>query len=33
MTILAESYIHDLSPFAVRLSDTFGIRWYGLAYL
>ncbi|MCP4835668.1 MAG: prolipoprotein diacylglyceryl transferase [Phycisphaera sp.] len=31
--ILAESYIHDLSPFAIRFGDGFGIRWYGLAYL
>lgn len=33
MTLLAESYIHDLSPFALRFGDSFGIRWYGLAYL
>lgn len=26
-------YIHQLSPFALQLSDNFGIRWYGLAYL
>lgn len=26
-------YIHSLSPFAVKLTETFGIRWYGLAYL
>lgn len=31
--LLAEAYIHDLSPFAVRIGDGFGIRWYGLAYL
>lgn len=26
-------YVHNLSPFAIRFSDSFGIRWYGLAYL
>jgi len=26
-------WIYDLSPFAIRFSDNFGIRWYGLAYL
>lgn len=26
-------WIHDLSPFAVRFTETLGIRWYGLAYL
>jgi phosphatidylglycerol---prolipoprotein diacylglyceryl transferase len=26
-------WVHDLSPFLVRFSDTFGIRYYGLAYL
>ncbi len=31
--ILAESLIHTLNPFALELSDGFGIRWYGLAYL
>lgn len=25
--------IHDLSPFAFRIYENFGIRWYGLAYL
>ena len=30
--LLAEAYIHDLSPFAIRFGDGF-IRWYGLAYL
>lgn len=27
------NYVHDLSPFAIRFWDNFGIRWYGLAYL
>ena len=26
-------WVHDLSPFALRFSGNFGIRWYGLAYL
>jgi len=26
-------WIHDLSPFLIRFSDTFGIRYYGLAYV
>ncbi len=26
-------WIHDLNPFIVRFNETFGIRWYGLAYL
>ena len=26
-------YLHDLSPFLVRFSESIGIRWYGLAYV
>ena len=26
-------YVHDLSPFLIRFSENFGLRWYGLAYL
>ncbi len=26
------AWLHDLSPFAVRISQDFGIRWYGLSY-
>ena len=26
-------YVHSLDPFAVRLGENFGIRWYGLSYL
>jgi phosphatidylglycerol---prolipoprotein diacylglyceryl transferase len=26
-------WVHDLSPFVVRFTDNFGIRYYGLAYL
>lgn len=25
-------WFHDLSPFALRISGGFGIRWYGLSY-
>ncbi len=27
------SYVHNLDPFAIQFTETFGIRWYGLAYL
>jgi len=27
------AWVHNLSPFAIQFSETFGIRWYGLAYL
>lgn len=26
-------YVHNLDPFAIQITETFGIRWYGLAYL
>ncbi len=26
-------YVHDLSPFLLRLGGNFGLRWYGLAYV
>jgi phosphatidylglycerol:prolipoprotein diacylglycerol transferase len=26
-------WVHNLDPFLIQLTDTFGIRWYGLAYL
>jgi phosphatidylglycerol:prolipoprotein diacylglycerol transferase len=26
-------YLHDLSPFVVRFTEGFGLRWYGLGYL
>lgn len=25
-------WFHDLSPYALRISGSFGIRWYGLSY-
>jgi phosphatidylglycerol---prolipoprotein diacylglyceryl transferase len=31
--ILAEAWFHTLSPFAIRFTETFGIRWYGLSYI
>ena len=27
------AWVHDLSPWVIRFTDTFGIRWYGLSYL
>ncbi|MCB1076723.1 MAG: prolipoprotein diacylglyceryl transferase [Verrucomicrobiae bacterium] len=30
---LASHWVHDLSPFLIRFSESFGIRWYGLAYV
>src|SRR5437870_1586985 len=26
------AWLHNLSPFALRLWDDFGLRWYGLSY-
>src|SRR6266851_2788607 len=26
-------WVHDLSPYVVRFSDSWGIRYYGLAYV
>ncbi|HYD82526.1 MAG TPA: prolipoprotein diacylglyceryl transferase, partial [Opitutus sp.] len=31
--LLLGYWTHDLSPFLVRFSENFGIRYYGLAYL
>ncbi len=31
--MLAESYLHQLNPFVVQLTDSIGLRWYGLAYI
>lgn len=30
--VLMAAWVHDLNPFLLRFSDTFGVRWYGLAY-
>ena len=27
------TYVHNIDPFAIQFTETFGIRWYGLAYL
>lgn len=32
MTLTLASYFHTLSPFLVRISEDFGVRWYGLSY-
>lgn len=32
MTLLA-AWFHDLGPFAIRLGESFGVRWYGLSYV
>src|SRR5947207_12128457 len=26
------AWLHDISPFLLRFTPTFGLRWYGLAY-
>jgi phosphatidylglycerol:prolipoprotein diacylglycerol transferase len=33
MQPLLAYWVHDLSPFLIRFSENFGIRYYGLAYL
>jgi phosphatidylglycerol:prolipoprotein diacylglycerol transferase len=33
MTLTLAAWLHTLSPFLVRFTDEFGIRWYGLSYL
>ncbi|GAB4239390.1 MAG: hypothetical protein OHK005_00800 [Candidatus Methylacidiphilales bacterium] len=30
---MGDYYVHDLSPFLIRFSEHWGIRYYGLAYL
>ncbi|UCD75496.1 MAG: prolipoprotein diacylglyceryl transferase [Phycisphaerales bacterium] len=30
--LLAESYLHSLDPYAIRFTESFGLRWYGLSY-
>lgn len=32
MMVTLGAWLHDLSPFALRISGDFGIRWYGLSY-
>ncbi len=31
--VLAESYLHNLDPFVFQITDSIGLRWYGLAYI
>ncbi|MHB1156123.1 MAG: prolipoprotein diacylglyceryl transferase [Phycisphaerales bacterium] len=33
MNLLLATYLHTLSPFAVRFGESTGIRWYGLSYI
>jgi len=33
VALLADAWVHDLDPFAIRFAGDFGIRWYGLSYL
>jgi phosphatidylglycerol:prolipoprotein diacylglycerol transferase len=28
-----QSYLHQLDPFAIQFTESFGLRWYGLAYI
>jgi phosphatidylglycerol:prolipoprotein diacylglycerol transferase len=32
MPVTLAAWLHNISPFLVRFTDTFGLRWYGLAY-
>ncbi len=32
MILTLGAWLHDLDPFALRISGNFGIRWYGLSY-
>jgi len=31
--VLLAYWVHDLSPFLIRFTENFGIRYYGLAYM
>lgn len=33
MHSLLAVYVHHLDPFAIRFTESFGVRWYGLAYV
>ncbi|MDF1814582.1 MAG: prolipoprotein diacylglyceryl transferase [Verrucomicrobiales bacterium] len=33
MNCCLATYIHDLSPFLLRIKGDFGIRWYGMMYV
>lgn len=32
MTSTLAAWLHDIDPFALKLTSDFGIRWYGLSY-
>ncbi|MEM7229793.1 MAG: prolipoprotein diacylglyceryl transferase [Planctomycetota bacterium] len=31
--MLADAFLHQIDPFVFRITDTFGLRWYGTSYL
>lgn len=31
--MLADAWVHDLSPFVFRFGDGWGLRWYGVSYV
>ena len=31
--VLLHSYIHKLDPFVIQITETLGLRWYGLSYI
>jgi phosphatidylglycerol:prolipoprotein diacylglycerol transferase len=31
--MLLAAWLHDIDPFAVRFTETLGVRWYGLSYV
>lgn len=33
LPLLLAFYVHNLSPFLLQFNETFGLRWYGLAYV
>ncbi len=33
MNFLADSFFHTIDPFAIQFTATWGIRWYGVAYI
>jgi phosphatidylglycerol:prolipoprotein diacylglycerol transferase len=33
VTLPLTTWFHDISPFALRFTQTAGVRWYGLAYV
>ena len=32
VSLLAESMLHTLQPFALQFGNGFGVRWYGISY-